>query len=251
VSALSLVMPMAGRGSRFQRNGVAEPKPLIPLDGRPFFWWAAESVRRAAPVEKMAFVVLQEHCQTFGIDRRILEIYPDAQIVAIPEVTSGAAETALIGIQAIEASGPIAVNDCDHAFLCPGLEDVVGSLDARNAAALLCFRSDSAAYSYARMDDAGQVSGTVEKQPVSPYAIAGCYLFADAATFTDIYEDYRQACPYDELFVSGLFNQLLARDRQVLKADLSYHCSFGTPEEHSRVELVSLRRMLPWDRVPA
>src|SRR4029079_9269418 len=46
-SGVALVMPMAGRGSRFVRAGRAEPKPLIDVAGRPAFWWAAESVRRA------------------------------------------------------------------------------------------------------------------------------------------------------------------------------------------------------------
>ena len=53
--SLSLVMPMAGRGSRFA--GVeALPKPLIELGGKPFFWWAVESVKRLGIVDEMVFV---------------------------------------------------------------------------------------------------------------------------------------------------------------------------------------------------
>jgi len=246
MNTLSLVMPMAGRGSRFAKLGITEPKPLVNLFGRPFFWWATESVRRAAPVGEMAFVVLDEHVRDFSIDRRIREFYPDAQVVAIPEVTSGAAETARLGVEAISGEGPIAVNDCDHAFLCPDLPRLVEQLANGAASGLVCFRSQSPAYSYVRLDGAGAVTGTVEKQVVSPFAIAGCYLFESAATFKRHYSAYREDCPYDELFVSGLANLMTGAGERVVMAELAYHGSFGTPEEQGRLDMAEFQARLPW-----
>ena len=243
---LSLVMPMAGRGSRFSRAGQLQPKPLIELDGMPFFWWATESVRRAAPVGEMVFVVLEEHCRAFAIDRRIHEFYPEARLVRLPEVTAGAAETAMVGIAELTTTGPLAVNDCDHAFLCPGLPDTVGALKESAAAGLVCFRSDSPAYSYARLGADGFVADTVEKQVISPFAIAGCYLFAGPQTATGAMDAYRASCPYDELFISGLMNTILNSGQRITKTDLDLHLSFGTPEELERVDLAALRRNLPW-----
>lgn len=34
---INLVIPMAGRGSRFSKQGYTLPKPLVELDGKPFF----------------------------------------------------------------------------------------------------------------------------------------------------------------------------------------------------------------------
>jgi hypothetical protein len=95
----------------------------------------------------------------------------------------------------------------------------------------MCFRSDSPAYSYARLDAHGRVTGTAEKQVISPYAIAGCYLFADAGRFQALYESYRQSCPYDELFLSGVFNLAAQRQQPIGMVEVQQHCSFGTPEE--------------------
>jgi dTDP-glucose pyrophosphorylase len=244
---LAVVMPMAGRGSRFSRHGIREPKPLIDLEGRPFFWWATESVRRAAPVKEMVFVVLDEHREQFAIDRRIAEFYPDARIVSIPEVTSGAAETAKLGVEAVRSRGPVAINDSDHAFRCLDLGAATAELGSSVAAgALLCFRSDSPAYSYVRLDSSGEVIGTVEKKVVSPFAIAGCYLFASAAIFNNLYESYRARCPYDELFTSGLFDLMAERGQRVLKIDVEHHCSFGTPEERERVGSPEFDCYLAW-----
>ncbi len=241
-----MVMPMAGRGSRFAREGVLQPKPLVELAGKPFFWWATESVRRAAPVREMAFVVLQDHVDDFAIDHRILEYYPDARIVVIPDVTSGAAETAKVGLEALESAGPVAINDSDHAFVAPDLVVAANSMPGALDAALLCFPSSSDAYSYVRLDERGQVVGTVEKQVVSPYAIAGCYLFSAPSLFLSLYEEYRLGCPYDELFVSGIYNRLAEGGGRIGKLVAERHVSFGTPEELTAIDQSSLSRTGDW-----
>ena len=246
MSDLAMVMPMAGRGSRFAREGIAVPKPLVDLEGRPFFWWATQSVLRVTQVRQLVFVVLQEHVDAFAIDRVIRGFYPDAEIVAIPDITAGASETARIGMEAIDGDGPVVVNDCDHAFHCPDLPEVAARLGADAAGALMCFRSGDPAYSYAELDTDGHVVGTVEKRVVSPFAIAGCYSFASAAQFLGLYEEYQASCPYDELFVSGMYNLLIARGETVLKAEAERHLSFGTPAERDRIAPQQLAPFANW-----
>lgn len=233
-------MPMAGRGSRFARQGVKVPKPLVELAGKPFFWWAAESVRRAVPVHEMVFVVLEEHCRAHAIDARIVDEYPDARIVAIPEVTSGAAETARIGIDALAAGAPVAINDCDHAFLCPALGTLPDVLAGDADRALLCFRSDNPVYSYVVTGPDGEPSGTIEKVVASPHAIAGCYVFASAARFRHVYDAYAADCPYAEMFVSGMFNRARDAGTRIAMLALERHWSFGTPDELAAVDAPAL-----------
>lgn len=243
MTAVSLIMPMAGRGSRFAKEGAVLPKPLIELAGRPFFWWAAESARRALCVAEMVFVVLEEHRAAFGIDERIREHYPDANIIGLPDVTSGAAETARLGVESMAGGRVIAVNDCDHAFSAPSLASASDQLAAGDAAsALLCFRSQNPAYSYVRLDGTGEVVGTVEKRAVSSFAIAGCYLFRNASAFLSVYDEYCTTCAYDELFISGLVNVILSREQRVVKAEADSHWSFGTPEERARLDITGLER---------
>jgi CTP:molybdopterin cytidylyltransferase MocA len=143
---LALVMPMAGRGSRFARDGVATPKPLIELAGKPFFWWAVESVRRRVALRELLFVVLREHIESHAIDRVIADHYPRARIVAIEQPTAGAAETGAIGVAALAKDGPLAINDCDHAFRADALPALIQALEGDAAGALLGFRSASRTY---------------------------------------------------------------------------------------------------------
>lgn len=232
---LAMVMPMAGRGSRFSSQGAELPKPLIDLCGKPFFWWATESVRRIAPVAELVFVVLDEHVRDFAIDAVIRKHYPEASVVALRHVTEGAAKTAALGVAALQGAGPVAICDSDHAFACGDAGPVVESLGRGADAALFCFESTDPAYSYVRLDSDGAVVGTVEKQAVSPLAIAGCYLFASPNTFLDSYRSYRLDCPYDEHFVSGVYNRLIASGGRVGRHVLANHVSFGTPAELARV----------------
>jgi NDP-sugar pyrophosphorylase family protein len=228
-------MPMAGRGSRFSREGRLTPKPLIELFGRPLFEWAVESLRQAAPVEEMVFVVLDEHVREHGIDRAIGERYPSARLVVLGEVTGGAAETAARGAAELAGAGPFAINDCDHAFQPHALAVLAEALACGAGGALVGFASTSPAYSYVRLNDAGEVAATAEKSVIGPYAIAGCYLFDRSANFLARFERYRTACPYPELFVSGLYDAMARDGERVLFQPLERHVSFGTPEELSRV----------------
>ena len=235
MGGLNLIMPMAGRGSRFLAQAIREPKPLIDLNGKPFFWWAAESVRRAAPVKRMIFVILQEHTEQWQLDRCIRDFYPDAEILIIPEVTAGSAETAALAIRELQDSNPFVVNDCDHAFLAPTLGQHLQPSHRLTAGTLLTFRSESPNYSYAQLNRENQVTGTVEKQAVSPFAIAGCYLFSSPELFLSHYAAYAAACPYPELFLSGVYNQILHAGLPVDMLVLQEHFAFGTPEEYANV----------------
>jgi len=46
---LNIVIPMAGRGSRFQQVGYRDPKPLIPVLGKPMIERVIDNLRPAAP----------------------------------------------------------------------------------------------------------------------------------------------------------------------------------------------------------
>ena len=225
-------MPMAGRGTRFA-NSEALPKPLIQLDGKPFFWWAVESVRRLGPVDEMVFVVLDEHVRQFAIDQRIREYYPSARIERLAQVTAGAADTAAAGVASLRSVGPVAICDSDLAFDL-GEGDVRLALADRDGL-LLCFESHDPAYSFACVDAAGEVCATVEKRAVSDCAIAGCYLFASPQTYLDAQAAYRLECAYDEAFISGVYNTLIGTGGRVGRLMLRRHLSFGTPAEFASV----------------
>lgn len=244
-----LVMPMAGHGRRFSEAGFALPKPLLPLLGQPAFWWAAESVRRCFTVRSMTFVVLQEHVERFAIAAEVRARYPDAGFVVLPETTPGALVTAVAGCRDV-ADGWLVVNDCDHAFAAAGLARAVLRDPDRQSGFLCHFRARDPAYSYAEYDARGRLLRTVEKRVISDLAIAGAYGFRGRAEFLDAAARYVQDCPYDEPFMSGVYNTIVADGGQVRGGVLDHHVSFGTPAEYARAA-AALAPLAHWNHAEA
>jgi len=236
MSAVHLVMPMAGRGSRFGEAGFDLPKPLLVLNGQPFFWWAAESLCRVVEIRSMTFVVLAEHIRRHGIDAAVRDRYPGARLVVLEEPTSGALVTAVAGCRALPGEGPVIVNDCDHAFNGAAVAKALAEPRTGTSGFLCHFHSSNPAYSYAAYGPDGQLLRTVEKQPISDLAIAGAYGFQDRDTFLGHAAQYEQDCPYAEPFMSGVYNTIVAQGGRIVGCVLDRHVSFGTPEEYQRAK---------------
>ncbi len=230
---IHLIMPMGGGGTRFGNKGFNVPKPLIMLKGKPFLYWAAKCVTENIEVEDITFIVLKEHIDKFGIDKEILKYFENAKIHVIPEVLNGAVLTCMEGLKEINDDKPILFEDCDHAFLSKAFFDFCKQGDFRTPdAALLTFKSDNPAYSYAKFDENKRVIGTVEKEVVSDQAICGAYYFKNKDFFLVGTESYLHKCAYKEFFVSGVYNELIEMDGLVKTFPLDEHISFGTPDEY-------------------
>ncbi len=234
---IHLIMPMAGRGSRFYEKGFHLPKPLISIYGRPFFYWAVQSVQKFTDLESLDFVILQEHDDKYHMREVILSYYPDARIHVLEEVTEGAVITCLKGITDISDDLPVLFNDCDHLFKCSRLSDYCNRGDARDIdGILLTFRSDEAKYSYVVRDEAGMVTGTVEKETAGHEAVCGCYYFRNSSVFACAADQYLKKCEYSEYFMSGVYNILVSNGQTVACMETDFHISYGIPEEYEEAK---------------
>lgn len=234
---IHLIMPMAGRGSRFSKAGYDFPKPLIRIYDKPFFYWATQSIAKYNHLESLDFVVLQEHIDKYEIDKEILKYYPSARIHSLEKVTEGAVITCLYGIKEITDSYPVVFNDCDHLFKCDEFNTFCKSMESENInGILLTFVSDSNKYSYAGFDEFGNVNRTVEKEVISNEAICGCYCFSSANVFKEMSEEYLKKCNYNEYFMSGVYNIMIDNSMRIKSMKTDFHVPFGVPEEYEEAE---------------
>ena len=233
---LHLVMPMGGKGSRFTKNGYAIPKPLIEINGKPFLYWAARSVTKFIDVVDIVFVVLQQHMDDFSIDRVILDFFPKAKIIILPDVLPGPVFTCLEGIKNINDGGALLFNDCDHMFRCHEINALLNKNELDSSGALLTFKSNEPQFSYVKYNTEGKITGTVEKQVVSDHAICGAYIFKNAELFRSIADEYIRDCPYSECFLSGMYNVMCRKGMTVKDYLLDFHVEFGTPEEYEKAK---------------
>jgi len=230
-SNVHLVMPMAGNGSRFTTEGYRIPKPLIILNGAPFFYWAVQSIAKFNSISSLTFVVLEEHIKMFSIDQEIYRFYPYGKIVTVPYVLPGPVFSCMAAIKNIRDTNPIIFNDCDHMFKSSKLNETLnkGKYNASDAA-LVTFFSDSTQYSYAYFNEKGEICGTAEKEVLSNRAICGAYLFRNRLIFEEactLYQETKQK----EYFMSGLFSCLCEKGYSICEFPVDFHVNYGTPEE--------------------
>lgn len=235
-NGVCMLMPMAGRGSRFLRNGISLPKPLIQISDMPFFYWSSLGIIRECPNVQMVYVVLREHVENFDIDKKIQFFYPKSEIVVLEDVTSGAFETALSAAPYIDPNSILIINDCDHAFSYTRLNAACKSIYEGSDGFLSHFISNDPNYSYATYAENGALIRTAEKEVISDCAIAGVYGFKNISTLLRISESYIKNCKYHELFISGVYNEMVNSGSTIQGFNLDYHISFGTPEELKAAE---------------
>ena len=235
MTKIHLVMPMAGRGSRFSAKGYKEPKPLLQIYGKPFFYWSTQSVRKFVELSSLDFVVLEEHVSGFHIDAEIRKYFPEARIHVLPEVTEGAVITALKGCEDIDDQFPVVFNDCDHLFKSSEFNSFCRSGCGSDIhGILLTFSSNEPRYSFVGKDERGNVVRTVEKEAISSEAICGCYYFSSRDVFEKEAQKYIRQCEYSEFFMSGVYNSMISDGMIVRSIPTDFHVSFGTPDEFSQ-----------------
>lgn len=238
---LHVIMPMAGEGSRFLKEGWTTPKPLIELHGVSLFKRAIGSVSIDGIPMKYSFIVRQEHIDKYKIDEQIKAILPQANIFSVLKTTRGAVETCLMAESVIADEDGVIVMDCDLEFRSKRflaiLKDILSlPLEEAEGGALVSFESNEPRYSYAALGEDGFVSRTAEKEVISNHALCGAYFFSSGKRFKQIAHQLLDEPEFKkpEYYVSLLYNYLLADGEKVQLATMEEYYSYGTPEELKR-----------------
>lgn len=238
---LHIIMPMAGEGSRFLKEGWTTPKPLIELNGQPLFKHAISSVTDKDIQMKYSFIVRQEHIDKYQIDKGVRSFLPEANLFSVVKTTRGAVETCLIAENAIADDDAVIVMDCDLEFRSKKFMEIIKQIlnkpiEEATGGALVSFESNEPRYSYAALGEDGFVARTAEKEVISNHALCGAYFFASGRRFKQIAHLLlaEPAFTKPEYYVSLLFNYLLKDGEKVWLAPMEEYYSYGTPEELKR-----------------
>ncbi len=236
---LNIVLPIAGRGSRFAVAGYAQPKPLIPVRGKPMIELVVENLRPAR-AHRVVFVALREHLERWDIGAVLQRASPGCAIVPVDTVTEGAACTVLLAQAFIDNDAPLMIANTDQ-FVVVDLEQYLAQADAPGCDGLIMtFAASDPKWSYVRKDPAGRIVEVVEKKVVSREATVGIYNFRRGADFVRaarsmIAADLRVN---GEFYVAPTYNQLVAEGADIRSfaiegEGVGMH-GLGTPEDLQR-----------------
>ena len=229
----NILIPMAGRGSRFEEQGYTDKKPFIDVNGKPMIHRVIENLGMEFDKEYMFILIcLQEDFDKYDFAEFEKVIgHNSYDVVILDDITEGAAQTILQAKDLINDDTPLMTMNSDQLVdwdierlfeMCEQFDGVIP-----------CFYGEGNAWSYARTLDNGYVQEVAEKKQISNTATAGYYYWKKGSDFVKYAEQMIEdnSRTNGEFYVAPVYNWAVLDGKRigVFMVDKCY--SLGTPED--------------------
>ena len=173
---LNIVIPMAGRGSRFAEAGYKDPKPLISVCGKPMIQVVVENLTPQC-AHRFIFICQNQHIKDYGLEQKLKSYAQNVEIIGIDGITEGQVCTVLKAKELINNDDPLMTANSDQ-YIDFDINDYLKDMDDRKLDGLIMtMKADDPKWSYARTDMDGLVTETAEKKVISTDATVGIFNF--------------------------------------------------------------------------
>jgi NDP-sugar pyrophosphorylase family protein len=234
---MNIIIPMAGRGSRFLQEShknpeYAKPKPLINIGGRTMIEWALSSLPYKKD-DQLIFLVLKEHIEKFKIDTELKKMFgKQAVVLIVDKVTEGAACTALLARELINNDEPLLVTDSDHYIDGKTLFKDIESHEKMDGI-IPVFYANNPKWSFAKTDDQGYVTEVAEKVQISRNANIGAYYFKKGRDFVWAAEEMMEENDRTngEYYIAPVYNYMIRRGKMIILSRPRFVHGLGTPKD--------------------
>lgn len=231
---MTIVITMAGLGSRFKKAGYQEPKYMIMAHGKTLFDWSMDSLKGYNEKDtEYIFIVrkedkaesfIREHCKQSGIE--------NLKVIEIDALTDGQATTAMLAAQCWNKESELMIYNIDTFVESYELkaEDIAGD------GYIPCFHAEGDHWSFVKLNDKGQAVEVREKVRISDNCTLGAYYFKSCKLYEDLYQEYyndEKNMEKGEKYVAPLYNFMITKGMDVRISLIDYgkvHV-LGTPEE--------------------
>lgn len=228
---LNIVIPMAGRGSRFANAGYKLPKPLIDVNGHPMIEWVTRNIKPECD-HRFIYICQEEHLEKYNLADRLEEMSPGCEIVTVDHITEGAACTVLLAEKYIDNENPLMMANSDQYVD----TDINAYLKAQEGydGLIMTMPADHPKWSYIRYNEEGLVTLVREKEVISDQATVGIYNYAHGADFVKyahqmIEKDIRVN---GEFYVAPVYNEMIEDGKRIAYKDVGVKMhGLGTPED--------------------
>jgi len=227
---LTVLIPMAGAGSRFEQAGYTFPKPLIDVKGKPMIQVVTDNLNIKA---NFVYVVQKEHRKKYNLDTLLNLITPKCKIVEVDGVTEGAACTALLAKEYIDNDKPLFFANSDQFVEWDSNEFLYKMNETEADGGIVTFKATHPKWSFAKVNEQGLVTEVAEKNPISDTATVGFYYWKKGSDFVKYAEDMinNNIRVNDEFYVCPVFNQAIKDNKQIRIFNVDNMWGLGTPED--------------------
>ncbi|NFO55426.1 glycosyl transferase family 2 [Clostridium botulinum] len=231
---INIVIPMAGRGSRFANAGYELPKPLIDVHGRHMIEYVVKNVRPNMK-HRFIFICLQEHLEKYDLKNKLNDIAPGCVIVPVDHVTEGAACTVLLAERYINNQDSMMIANSDQ-FVDIDINDYLASIKEYDGL-IMTMTAEDPKWSFIKYDKDNFVTLLREKEVISNEATVGIYNYKHGSDFVKyakqmIEKDIRVN---NEYYVAPVYNEMIEDDKKLVYYNIgSEDCGMyglGIPED--------------------
>ena len=240
------ILPLAGYGSRFKKEGYNIPKPLLKINNDHMVIQAIKCLPQSS---NNIFVCLDYHIKNYSLDKKIKDKYPRSKIYGINDVTNGQACTTEIGINKsnIDLEKPILITACDNGvyFNMNKYQNLVDNLD--NDIIVWSFRNEPTSknnpnmYAWMEVDENDFIKKVSCKKFIegvhdikNSHVIIGTMFFRKAKYFLDgLEKNYKNNIKTNnEYYVDDVLNQNINSGLKVKVFEVDNYICWGTPNDY-------------------
>lgn len=229
---MNIVIPMAGRGSRFVEEGYKEPKFLLKIDEKTLLELSIESLPIKS-ANKLIFILLEEHENQWDVSSFIKSKYNNLKLefIFLKDVTRGQSETVLAAESLIDNEDQLIVYNIDTFFYSKTLKANILAKDCDGY--IGAFEDNKDKWSFAKTNEDGWVIKTAEKVPISNNALTGMYHFAAGKDFVRVAKNAinRDNRVKNEFYIAPLYNQLIEEGKKFKLDIVADFVALGTPQD--------------------
>lgn len=211
---LNIVIPMAGRGSRFAKEGYAMPKPLIDVHGKPMIEVVTNNIRPKCE-HKFIYLCLQEHLEKYNLENRLKEMSPNCIVVPVNQVTEGAACAVLLAEKYIDNEDMLMMANSDQ-YVDIDINEYIQAMDDSDGLIMTMY-ADDPKWSFIKYDERKYVTMVREKEVISNEATVGIYNFKRGSDFVQY--AYRMIDKNirvnNEFYVAPVYNEMIEDGKKV------------------------------------
>ena len=231
-SSMNILIPMAGRGSRFESQGYTFPKPLIEVKGKPMIQVVVDNLNIKA---KYTFIVQKDHYETYNLQYLLNLIAPECNIVQVDGITEGAACTTLLAKGFIDNDEPLLMANSDQFIEWDSSKTLYAFSNSDSEGGILTFPASHPKWSYAKLDNEGYVKEVAEKKPISNNATVGIYWWRKGSDYVKYAERMikKNIRTNNEFYVCPVFNEAIEDGKKISikEIDKDGMWGIGTPED--------------------
>jgi len=227
---LNILIPLAGRGSRFQKQGYLFPKPLIEVNGKSMIQKVIENINIDG---NYFFIVLKEHVDKYNLNYVLKNLEPNCKIIVCDNITEGAACTSLLARKYIDNDNPLLMANSDQIIKWDSSNIMYSFTNSEIDGGILTFKSSHPKWSYAKVNKNNYVIEVAEKKPISNLATVGIYYWKKGSDYIKYADQMikKNIRVNNEFFVCPVFNEAIIDSKKIITKNVEEMWGIGTPED--------------------